>query len=630
MACLKPSRPNNATTGVSMQLNQTEKSLEAPENNPSKNSYSYIFSFASSVLPLLAILLATMVFYRGRDVILPLIAAVVLALVFSPIAGFLERYIGRALSSAVAALMVVAVVAIMGYLFAVGVTTVAAEITAYSDNIVTKLHSLQKGSHLLSDLEVTVNKIKGSVQPTASPPGAPGPAHAPKVVAAAPSSGLFSAADLSFGLPVLDALFQVSLIVILLFFLLFSRHELRDRFVRLAARAEMIIAPQAIEAAGRTIAHYLLLLSCVNFGIGVTCATAVWLLGIPNPYLWGALAMMLRFIPYVGTIASATLPALIAFAIFPGWGKCFEVIAIYLAADQIAVQLIEPFVVGPEIDLSPVALLVAAMYWSWLWGLPGLLLAAPITVCLKIAGDHIPALGFFSVLLGAEQKLQMHHHFYRLLLERDTAGARDLAMNYWNENNLSKTFSRILVPTLLMSGDERAANNINKETQQFIIDETRELIVELGNLSAMVSPDDSISALAVCAPGEVHNLGILMVAERLKQYAVDTRLIDEGASIYTTVQDSQPEVMLLSCATTECLPNALECVAKLRHDFRDLVIIAGGAAAVSASPRIRRAGCDAVCVTVEQARRAIWRSIENRSQPRIRARYAPAGIRRVN
>jgi predicted PurR-regulated permease PerM len=570
------------------------------------------------------ILVATMVLYRGRAIILPITSAVILALVFSPIAGFLERYIGRAASSAVAALLVVAVVVIIGYLFVVGLTTVATQVSAYADNIAAKLHGIQKNSHVVNNLKHTLTTIQNSFEP---PPRTS--RSSSKVIATAPSFGLLSHLDFSMGLPIIDVVVQAALITILLFFLLYSRYELRDRFVRLAARAEITIAPQAIELAGRSVARYLLMLSGVNLTIGCLCGTAVWLLGIPDASLWGALAMMMRFIPYVGTIASATLPALIAFAVFPGWAKFFEVIAVYIACDQVAAQFLEPFVVGPEIDLMPVALLVATMYWSWLWGLPGLLLAAPITVCVKIAGDHISALSFFQVLLGAEQRLQPYHHFYRLLLERDKVGARTLAVDYWEDYGLSRTFNRLLTPALLMTGDERAAQNINQETEEFIIAATRELIEELGTRSALTSPATSIRGVALSAPGEVHDLGLMMVSAQLRQLAIDARLISASDNLESIVGKGDNGLVLLSCTTEDALPGALECVARLRQHFPQLIIVGGGPAAMGAAWEMQRAGCDAVCLSAEEARHVVRRLMAASHQAAgARHRYA-ASVRNL-
>ena len=206
--------------------------------------------------------------------------------------------------------------------------------------------------------------------------------------------------------------------------------------------------------------------------------------------LWGLVAFLLRFIPYVGAISSAFLPALVAFAMFPGWSKALEILGAFVLLDQVAAQFAEPFIIGHGIDVSPVALLVSAMYWSWLWGIPGLLLSTPLTACLKVAGDYIPPLGFLSILLGADRVLDDYHDFYRMLLELNPEGARKVAIRYCDENGLERTFEDVIPPALELMGEERAENHISDENQRLIIDTTHQLIGELGNrfVKSRISP----------------------------------------------------------------------------------------------------------------------------------------------
>ena len=141
---------------------------------------------------------------------------------------------------------------------------------------------------------------------------------------------------------------------------------------------------------------------------------------------------------------------------FPGWGKALEVLGAFVLINQVAAQFAEPFIIGHGIDVSPVALLISAMYWSWLWGIPGLLLSTPLTACLKVAGDYIPPLGFLSILLGADRVLDDYHDFYRMLLELNPAGARNIAVAYCDENGLERTFDDVIQPALELMGVERA------------------------------------------------------------------------------------------------------------------------------------------------------------------------------
>ena len=177
--------------------------------------------------------------------------------------------------------------------------------------------------------------------------------------------------------------------------------------------------------------------------------------------------------------------------------------------------------------MSPVALLVSAMYWAWLWGLPGLLLTTPLAACLKVAGDYIPELGFFAILFGADIARDDYNDYYRMLLELDQPGARILAIRYCDKHGLEPTFDDVLIPALTLAGQERIESHISQENQHFIVETTRELVKELGNRFIKPRTTPRLRILGICAPGEVHGLGLLMLLELLRHSGVAANLIDE-------------------------------------------------------------------------------------------------------
>ncbi len=353
---------------------------------------------------------------------------------------------------------------------------------------------------------------------------------------------------------------------------------------------------------------------------GIAAGTVAWLLGLPSAPLWGLLAFLLRFIPYVGAISSALLPALVAFALFPGWSKALEILGAFVIIDQVAAQLAEPFIIGRGIDVSPVALLISAMYWYWLWGIPGLLLSTPLTACLKVAGDFIPPLGFLSILLGADRALDDYHDFYRLLLELNPSGARDVAIRYCDENGLELTFDDVIQPTLVLTGEERADGHISDENQRLIIDTTHQLIAELGNRFAKSRISPSVRVLGVLAPGELHYLGLLMLLELLRKEGVVATFAGENKSpdeISDLVKRFTPDFVFISCMTADCIPATLELVAALRSISSRVTIIAGGAAALHQSTELINAGCSQICANPNEARRAVRRFILQRAKSRL-------------
>jgi len=577
------------------------------------------FSLLWVAVPICAMIIGTAALYFARPVLLPLAIALILSVVFSPVATRLEPYCGRLMSSAMVVLVAIAIISATGYFLTIELTAVADQVSEYSDNIGNKLAALEKTSPpWLQHIKEAVTDVQKRMA------GANPPPRPPREVMAVPVPSSLSDSLKSVA-PIVDGIVNTLLIVMLLFFLLYSRKDLRDRFVRLAARGRVPIAAQAIETAGFTVGRYLLLFSAINLAYGVACGTVAWMLGLPSAPLWGLVAFLLRFIPYVGAISSALLPALVAFAMFPGWGKAIELLGAFVLIDQVAAQFAEPFIIGHGIGVSPVALLISAMYWSWLWGIPGLLLSTPLTACLKVAGDYIPPLGFLSILLGADRVLDDYHDFYRMLLELNPAGARNIAVAYCDENGLERTFDDVIQPALELMGEEHAENHISDENQRLIIDTTHQLIAELGNRFAKTRISPSVRVLGVMAPGEVHFLGLLILLELLRKEGVVATFAGEGkspAEICDLVKLFSPDFVFISCMTAECLPATLQLVAAIKALSLRVTIIAGGPAALEQSDALINAGCFQICESSNEARRAVRRFILQRANTR-----APGGWR---
>ncbi len=562
----------------------------------------------------LTVIIATAVLYFGKEILLPLGMASILAVAFSPIAARLEPFVGRVIGAALVVLMAVGAIGMIVYFLTVELTSVAVEVAGYSDNIASKLNALQGSTPpWLRRIENAVEGVQQQLKINA----APRKEHTPRVVQAQPApTGVKEM--IAPVLPILSGIGECLLIIVLLFFLLHGRRDLRDRIVRLAARARIIIASEAIETATSTVGHYLLLVSLANFGYGVAIAIVAWLLGLPNAEFWGAMAFLLRFIPYVGALGSAVLPTLVAFAIFPGWKASLEVLGSFILLDQAVAQFVEPFLIGPGVGVSPVALLVSAMYWAWLWGIPGLLLATPMTACLKVAGDYIPELGFLAILLGADRVSEDFNDYYRMLLELNKDSARTLATRYCDEHGLESTFDDVLIPALALTGKERAEKNISRENEELIIDTTRELIGQLGNRFVKPRAKPRLRILGVCAPGDVHNLGLMMLLELMRHAGAAANLITDKSpdEIRDFVQRYAPDMVCLSCTTTECVPAAAELIRGLKADSPRLTIIAGGEAAVSSSAELLEAGCSQICATRGDARRLIRQFALQRARSR--------------
>lgn len=580
-------------------------------NQPLLNDDSECSDIQSgAVRACLGVIIATTVLYAAKDLLLPLAIAMVLAVIFSPIAGRIEKYIGRALSAAAVVLLTIAVVAAIGYLLTVEFTSVAVRVADYSDNIAVKIASLERSKpdwlHRVQEGMANIqHQLRWKV------PRATASQQSPATL---PNGG-----DLvKQAVPIASDIGEGALVIVLLFFLLYGRRDLRDRMVRLAARGGFTITRQALETAAEAVGRYLLFFSLINLGYGIAVTAVMWILGLPNPELWGILAFLLRFVPYVGALASALLPTLVAFAVFPGWTKGIEVIGCFIVLDQIAAHLIEPFVIGRGIGVAPAALLISTTYWAWLWGVPGLLIAIPLTACLKVAGDYVPPLGFLGILLGAETPSNESYDYYRRLLELDYSGAHSLAARYCDEHGLDATFRDLMTPAIVMMGDDFDHGNISERNLETVVETTRQLIIDLGDRLEKPRSGSPRRIVGLCAPNEVHHLGLLMVLEILRQDGMVATFVGEKNSSQETrefVRTYSPDLVCITCSIADCVPAAAALIRDLKTDLPGLKILAGGGAAVAASSDFLSAGCWRVFGDAREARRAIRRlAIGGRSE----------------
>ncbi|MHB0972599.1 MAG: AI-2E family transporter [Thermoanaerobaculia bacterium] len=391
--------------------------------------------------------------------------------------------------------------------------------------------------------------------------------------------------------PSAEALAAAFLVVVLVFFLLQESEKMRDRLLRLAGRANLTVTTQALGETTHRISRFLFTQALLNIGFGVVMGIGLFLMGLPHAILWGVLAGLLRFIPYIGAVIAALLPVALALAVFPDWYHPLAVLALFVVSDQLLAGFIEPLVIGHRVGVSPVALLTATIFWGWLWGPVGLLLATPITVCLTVGGEFVPALRVFSTLFGTEAPLEDYLSFYNRLIVRDRSGAMALADRYAEENGIDAVFQDLFVPTLAFSGEELAIRRISLAHDHFIKDVIRELIVKLGDRNQTVGePNQRI--VAVSAGGSRISLGTLMLIQLLRAngYTADffTDLpLDE---LLEYLGEEHPEAVVVTCSNVRCLDEGLNLIAAIRRSLPETPVVAGGAAFGEQRERVLAAG----------------------------------------
>lgn len=449
--------------------------------------------------------------YFGRAVFEPLALAVVLSLVLAPIVRRLRRWgIGRATSVIATVLLAVAALGGLGYVMATQITDLAGELPRYESNLRDKARALggstltsgalEKASGTLKELQ----KEMAKPDPAAGAPGsvAPAPGSAPDAGAAAPKpvlvevrepepTPLQSVRDVLE--PTLPVLATLGLVILFLGFILMQREDLRDRLVKLAGAGDLQRSTVAMNDAAKRLSKFFLIQTGLNAGFGVCIGIGLWIIGVPNPILWGVLAGLMRFVPFIGAWIAALFPVILAAAVDPGWTMVIATAALFLVLEPLAGQVVEPMVYGHNTGLSPGAVVIATLFWALLWGPVGLLLATPITVCLVVLGKHIEGLAFFDVLLGDEPALLPEERFYQRVLAGDATEAADQAEQQLKTQALSTYYDAVPMKALALAQTDAAGGKVSREQQLEIRDTIEEVAEDLADY-ADAAPDSPAGA----------------------------------------------------------------------------------------------------------------------------------------
>jgi hypothetical protein len=390
--------------------------------------------------------------------------------------------------------------------------------------------------------------------------------------------------------PLLSAL----MILFVLCFMLTYREDMRDRIIRLAGTDRMNLTVDTLNEAAERVSRYLLLQLLVNLCLGIFIGTGLYFIGVPSPMLWGALATLLRFVPYVGVWISATAPLLLAFAIEPGWAKFLWTAGLYATAELITANVIEPLLYGSQTGVSPVALLLAAIFWTWLWGPIGLLLSTPLTVFLAVAGSHVRKLGFLHVLLSDEPQLSMDARFYQRLLAGDRDEAHDIVDEFLKEKSVPQFFEEVVLPSLQLIESDRARGRLARDREIDVFQNLREMVEELCDEhqhphSPEVHDDTDqqhafnvpqLPELAVIVPAKdaADEIVGLMLACLLRSHGVGAKALSAmglTADFLDDVAAVQAKVVCISAVPPTRLRRARYLMKKLRSRFSDTKIVLG-------------------------------------------------------
>jgi predicted PurR-regulated permease PerM len=554
------------------------------------------------------VILVVAALYFARPMLEPIAIAVLLAFLLSPLVDRLEHWRFGRIGSVVTVMAVcLCLLGGIGWILKDQVVLLADRLPAYQDTIAAKVGNV--GRALSGDL----NRAFKSVRDISATAPAPSTAESPSDATARPAPmtvrlvteppNIIELAS-QYIVQVLGPIASGALVVIFATFMLIYRQDLRNRLIRVLGRGHLNLTTQALDDASTRISRYLLMQSAVNVSYGLTLATGLWIIGrasaeghFPSVLLWGLLAAMLRYVPYLGPILGASLPALVSLAVFKSPMVFLSTLCLFFVVEMIVVNVIEPWLYGSSTGLSVMAILAAAVFWTWLWGLPGLILSTPMTACLVVMGKYIPSMEPLNVLLSDEPPLDIPAQFYQRLLAFDQEEAAELVHTYLEHHTLGETFAQVLVPALIMAERDRHGEGLSVERAQFVVESARDLIEEISEATApttippapqtapsradtIASQPPSAGPVVVCLPAhdEADELVAIMAAVLLGRAGI--RAITASAKTLAseridTIGAEHAAVTLISALPPGAFSHARYLARRAHTQFPDAGLVVG-------------------------------------------------------
>ncbi len=563
------------------------------------------------VVTLFGVVLTVGTVYLAKPVLVPVSLAVLLSFILTPLVTLVQRAVPRRVPAVlIVVLAALVVTASVGWVVGIEVGKLAAQLTSpqYELQVKAKIQALQLHGGLVSRVYQMAHEVGGPAAPATQPARVaqlpddpfqavaqspvrsslpPPPTTTQPVIATteaeSPVSKLLDYAGDVLG-PVADA----GLVLILVIYILIQREELRNRMIGLLGHTRLAGTTRVTVEAAKRVSKLLLAQLCVNVSFGVVFGLALLVMGVPYAFLWGFVTALLRFVPYIGTWIGAAGPIVLSFAISPGWGQPIAVFVTFLSLDLITANVVEPLLFGHSAGVSPVALLVAAVFWTWIWGPVGLVLSTPITICLVVLGQHVPRLRVLWLLLGDRPPLAPSVAFYQRLLAGDRLEAADVVTEQVAAKGLDPVFDEVLLPALRMARREREYQGLTPADETFILDAAGQIIDGLEPSPAkagafpVAPPADLIerrpTVLAIPSHHRAEELTLRLFARAMRGTGCDVQEVTTRAlpvDIESRIERDKPDLVLIAVMPPGGLIQARYLCRRLGKRFADTRIIVG-------------------------------------------------------
>jgi predicted PurR-regulated permease PerM len=500
---------------------------------------------------LLTLVIVIGALYFARVVFIPFSLAILLAFLLAPLAVRLRHCgLGRVASSIVVVLFSFLVVGVIVGFMTAQLADLAHKMPEYQQNVRQKVEKLRNsGGGMINRMTRIVRNVTDELTPPAPTPAKSRPDEE-KPVPVEIRKTTFSPLEFVPNVlgSVLNLVMTALIVVVFVIFMLIQREDLRDRLIRLLGAGRVNVTTKALDEAASRVSRYLATQLVVNLVYGALVGIGLFFVGVANPLLWAILAVLLRYIPYLGIWIAALMPAAMAFAVDPGWLKVLLIFGLFIGIDVLVYNLVEPKLYGSSTGISPLAILIAAVFWTWLWGPVGLLLSTPLTVCLIVLGRYVPRLEFLSVLLSDTEVLPPETRFYQRLLAMNAEEATEVAEEFIKGKSLEELYDSLIIPALSLAEKDRHRGRLDKEREEFISKTTRFLVEDLAERSEELmvgntkSPteDESkparngvangeLTALCIPARDEADEIAAQMLVQLLNKRGLAAKSMDSQA-----------------------------------------------------------------------------------------------------
>jgi predicted PurR-regulated permease PerM len=539
--------------------------------------------------------------YFTREILIPFALALTLTFLLTPVVALLQRlHTGRVVSVLTTVLVSIAVAGGIGWIIVNQLVDVANQLPLYRQNIHAKIEAFhvpvtgQLGQAAESVKEI-VRELAGPGAASPAPPrqgqnrkqlnAPPAPVSpVPVQMVEPPASGWAELRDL--GGPILAPLGRAGMVAIFTVFMLFKREDLRNRILRLVGLGQLNLMTQALDDAAGRVSRYILLQFLVNAGFGTLFGFGLYLIGVPNPALWGAVAGILRIVPYVGTLVAAMLPIALSLAVFDGWLRPLLVFLLVAGLELIIANLVEPWLYGAHVGISSLALLVTAVFWTVLWGPAGLILSTPLTVCVVVLGRYVPQLSFLHILLGDEPVLAAEAQIYQRLLAMDQLEAHTIVDQFLKGKPLVELYDSVLIPALSMAEQDRHKGAIDAAREEFLFLSIEEMIAEFSEYQLADSssapipdPEEHLNARILCLPAHdrADEITAAMLAQLLEQKGYATLAFSiVGPSpneIIALIEAGRSDVVCISALPPYAFAPARAMCKQIRERFPKIKVV---------------------------------------------------------